>query len=376
MSEETQTQDVIVRKGWTQPDAVREPLYVCTIVTNPIRYKSRWKLYQRFEKHVRDAGGTLYTAEIAFGEREFAIDQRARHKENPHEDDAAPLHDTNEFGADCRHDDPRRGQHKYFRFRTKTELWMKERLANILVQRLPSDWRYAALIDCDVLFARPNWVSECIHQLQHYDWLQMFSFAHDLTPDYEIHSTRPSFIHGWQENGGKFPTDPQECDYYYYPQKKKGFGFGWSGLAWAFTRRGFETFGGFMDTPITGAGDWYQAFALLGQLPPVIPRGSTPGFIKSLMKHQEMWMRSDIRLNVGCMKGSVMHNHHGPKPSRKYVERSKLLSTYKFDPYEDLTMDSQGLWLLRDDGSERIVKLRDEIRAWFRNRNEDSPSLE
>ncbi len=206
------TELLTIRKGWTTPDAVREPLYVITPVFNPIRFKTRWKHYLRFEKHMRESGATLYTAELAFGEREFAIDQNAIARHDPAASAIRPLVDTNEFGADCRHDDPRRGQHKYYRYRTKTELWMKERLINVVAQRLPSDWKYLAWIDCDTTFLRPNWVGECIHQLQHYDFLQMFSFAHDMTADYEIYNTKPGFISAW-EKGEKWP--PRDYGYGY-----------------------------------------------------------------------------------------------------------------------------------------------------------------
>jgi hypothetical protein len=34
--------------------------------------------------------------------------------------------------------------------------------------------------------------------------------------------------------------------------------------------------------------------------------------------------------------------------------------------------DTQGLYRLHDDGSERFVKLRDDLRSYFAGRNEDS----
>jgi hypothetical protein len=360
---------IVAKKGWTTPDPVRECLYIISPLYNATRFKSRWKLYNRFEKHVRASGGILYTGEIAFGEREFAVEQVAQHKTIPDDEDVPPLIQTNELTGDCRHDDPRRGQHKYYRYRTKTELWHKERLINIMAQRLPSDWKYVAWVDCDVLFVRPNWVGECIHQLQHYDFLQMFSSAHDLTADYEVYSERPAFMKAYMEGGAMWPPNQ-----YYYEYPRKGFG-AWSGLAWACTRRAWDTVGGLIDVAVTGASDWYQAWALIGELEPRIPAGSHPNFSKALLRWQDRWMTSPIRKNVGYMTGSCLHNHHGSKSDRQYTNRANLLAEYQFDPERDLKFDSQGLWQFQDNGDDRYVNLRDGIRKWARSRNEDSPEI-
>jgi hypothetical protein len=62
---------------------------------------------------------------------------------------------------------------------------------------------------------------------------------------------------------------------------------------------------------------------------------------------------------------------HGRKADRKYIDRSKLLSTWQFSPILDIRYDWQGLLQLNDDGSQRFVQMRDSIRKWARERNED-----
>lgn len=53
-------------------DKITDPLYVIAPVFNPIRFKSRWRLYLRFKEFVeRSANVVLVTTEIAFGNREF-----------------------------------------------------------------------------------------------------------------------------------------------------------------------------------------------------------------------------------------------------------------------------------------------------------------
>ena len=131
------------------PDPVRAPLHVVTPVFNAPRFKARWKHLHRFAKHVQDSGAILHLVEATFGEREPAAFD-------------IPINGT------------------YTRVKVKDELWLKENLINLGIQRLPVDWEYVAWPDGDVLFVRPNWVGETIHQLQHYAVVQMFSEAVDV----------------------------------------------------------------------------------------------------------------------------------------------------------------------------------------------------
>ncbi|MGH7193828.1 MAG: hypothetical protein ACREJM_09885, partial [Candidatus Saccharimonadales bacterium] len=131
---------------------MNQNLYVVTAISNPARYKSRYKLYHDFAKHVRDAGGILVTAEAAFGDREHLVVDEPM--------DVA--------------------------VRTSHELWHKENLLNLAIQSLPPDWQYVAWVDADVTFARPDWVIETIEQLQHFAVVQMFRECLDMTPQHTI----------------------------------------------------------------------------------------------------------------------------------------------------------------------------------------------
>jgi hypothetical protein len=79
-----------------------------------------------------------------------------------------------------------------------------------------------------------------------------------------------------------------------------------------------------------------------------------------------------IRRNVGYVPGLLLHHWHGKKRDRKYADRWKIIIDNDYDPHYDLKEDWQGLWQLTD----RSFKLRDDIRAYFRSRNEDSIDLD
>jgi len=113
--------------------AFPDRLHVVTMLVNPLRWHSRYWNYWMFEHECAAAGAILYTAEVAFGERQFEVTQAAN---------------------------PRRLQ-----LRTAHEIWHKENALNLLIQRLPTDAKYVAWIDADVKFNRPDWAQETLQLL-------------------------------------------------------------------------------------------------------------------------------------------------------------------------------------------------------------------
>src|SRR5215469_5838796 len=255
-------------------DAVREPLYAVVPVQNPWRWKSRWKHTDRAIKHFIDSGCVVVLVEVAFNRREFVYAD-------------CGLHGT---VANCGiHGEFR---HQYVPLRSSSELWLKENMINVGVQRIPDpNWQQVCWLDSDVHFARPNWVGQTIHQLQHYSFLQMFTQARDLGPNYEMmpesypHANGIGFVKAWEEGLIQSTITPEiKADliaiqgdifrlqknflklvrdlgggYYGVVGEKPVF----PGLAWACTRRAWEDVGGLFDVAIWGGADWHQSHALI-----------------------------------------------------------------------------------------------------------------
>lgn len=342
-----------LRPGWTQPDFINEPLYVVTVIFNPLRWKSRWKLYQRFAKMVRDAGAVLVTVEATFGERSAALTIEAPHRE----ENSAPEMCGTEM------------EHRYYKVQTESEIWSKENLLNLAVSRLPRDWKYVAWIDADVEFARPNWVGETIHQLQHYKIVQMFTEAYDLRPDYTINARLPGFV-DWWKNGQPIPGD-------YYGGQMGTLGCA-PGFAWAARRDAWDHFGGLIDTCVAGSADYHMACAFIGNVQASLQKraaGMHAGYVEPL---REFGFRCDrhIRENIGAVSGVLLHAWHGKKVNRGYGWRSEILVKNQFNPATDLKRDWQGLFQLVDRGDDRSISLRDGLMHYFRTRNEDSIDVE
>lgn len=307
-------------------------LYLVTMLSNPIRFASRYRLYRDFIKSVTEDGFTPITVEVAFGDRAFSVTER----DNP----------------------------SHLQLRTNHEIWHKENALNLGVEYLSQvypDWQYVAFVDADVDFARRDIVPETIHQLQHHPVVQMFSKAHDLGPGEEVIQSHTGFAFCYRSN-------MELAEPYATPAWHPGF-------AWAFRREALDHLGGLLDTGILGSGDRYMALSMIGQAMFNEHPGMHPNYLRDVARWESR-AEKYVRRNIGFVQGSLWHHWHGKKSSRGYRDRWKILNELQYDPDADLKRDAQGLYQLVDHGDLRSIQLRNRIQAYFRARNEDSIDTE
>ena len=353
--------------SYLTPDYIHEPLYVVSPIFNPIRFKTRWKHYERFARHITDLGAVLVTVEAAYGERHHALDAGVSHQGVPLLQ-RAPDYPTQFSHTRTTH------PHQFIKVRTSSELWVKENLINLGVSRLPADWKYVAWIDADVQFARPNIVGETIHQLQHYKVVQMFSEAQDVGPRYAAMGGPKSLSFGHNFVKG-FPLSRTGNGGYYYPEPRSSGVAGWhTGLAWACRRDAWDDMGGLIDYAILGSADNHMAHGLIGQMARTLNTNLSQPYKDKLLEWEFRCERY-IRRNIGYVSGLLIHYWHGRKGDRRYRHRWKILTDNQYNPDIDIKYDWQGMIQLTDRGDERSLRIRDQIMRYFRARNEDSIEL-
>ena len=292
-------------------------LHAIVVVSNPAKYKRRYELFEKFVKKYKNFNPRLrlHTAELQQGDKPFMTS--ATHK-----------------------------------FRTNHELWHKENLINLTVQRLPKNWKYLAWIDADIVFSNERWVEDTIEALQHFKVVQMFQHLADMGPNGEILSVYQGF------------------GYYVFANSddKKGFEKdAHTGNAWAITRRAYNKIGGLIEFGILGSGDYHMAMAFIGVKNDIITEKLHDNY-KLLCEIFEERCAQYINRNIGYVPGTAMHSFHGNKKNRFYQTRWHILARNQFDPIRDIYKDAQGLWQLTNEKPQ----LRDDIRRYFRSRNEDS----
>ena len=331
-------------------------LYVITPIFNPARYRVRYELYRQFAKHIEDSGAILYTIEAALHDRPFEVTEA----DNP----------------------------QHIQLRTDHVLWYKEPMINLAMRHLPSDWEYVAWIDADTRFMRDDWAQETLHLLQHYQMIQMWSQIQDLTPDYELINTRNEYVYSFMHNYCKGYVPPVKREGKFVPGQpypmsvvpmsvvtnKASHWYGAPGLAWAARREAIDAVGGLIDWAIVGSGDSYMASALIGGVQHHLRRDFHPDYIQKFLTWQDRAERF-IRRNVGYMSGVCVHYFHGKKVNRRYVDRNQILVQNQFNPNTDLKRNWQGLYELVDHGDTRSIGLRDDLRRYFNQRNEDSTEI-
>lgn len=331
-----------------------QTLHVATAYNNPFRWRTRRELANDFRHHMQTSPNVLlHVGELAYGDRPFECTS----PEDPLD----------------------------IQLRTRHELFHKENILNRIIQSFPPNWKYGAWIDADFHITRHDWALEAIHQLQHYDFVQLFSGYADLSGG--IYGTAhlpmritPSFTFNYIQNGYRLPDGYENggwrkkgVDLGYYgavttPGRRGGVGA--TGGAWAFRRSAFEAVGGLLDQCILGHGDWFMTFGLVGEEAPDM---HIDGYSSDYRQVITEWQRNAARLkkNIGYVDAFAVHHFHGSKARRGYASRDTILVKHHFAPTSDLRRDWQGIYQLTPDKP----NLRDAIRAYFLSRCEDDPNL-
>jgi hypothetical protein len=314
----------------------RGSMFVVTCISNVARYKRRPELYQRFKEMCYHAGVNLITVEIALGERDFEVTNRGN-----------PMH---------------------LQLRTQCEFFHKEAGLNLGIQYGRLIFPQATevcWIDADCFPARPprEWFLETWHALQVYQFVQMWEWLQPLDSyNNPLTTPNPSFM----SNYVKYGTP--------YPKKQNGYPQSWGspGLAWAANLSALDHIGGIPDVAILGAGDWYLAHMLTSGLELKGMEEYTDGYRNYWLRKQELCERH-IRRDVGYVPGLVLHEFHGHTVNRRYNTRERILIDNQYDPNADLKRGVNGLYQL-ETYEPRQVKMYDQIRSYFRQRNEDQLS--
>ena len=128
--------------------------------------------------------------------------------------------------------------------------------------------------------------------------------------------------------------------------------------------------GGLMEFPILGSADAHMAMALIGKVGKTLHPKLNKNYKEMCYVFEERCNRH-IKYNLGYVNGTIMHNFHGNKADRQYSSRWQILIHNDFDPLRDIKKDSNNLWQLED----LKPQLRDDLRRYFRQRNEDAVIL-
>jgi hypothetical protein len=276
----------------------KQDICAITCYFNPSNYISRPTNYNIFKRKLLETNVPLYTIECTFNGQE-------------------PLFESND---------------KTFHIRSQSILWQKERLLNLLTERLPDQYTKVVWLDADVIFLNKNWLNETSELLDNFVILQPYERAERLSPN-QLRSTAGNLM---AESYGKvFTRDPQA--------HLTLWKYGHTGYAWA-ARRDFFSSCGLYETAIVGGGDLIFAHSITGDFnhKSIIEKHKITGVY---LKHLQDWMHKAYDIIQGSLSftpGRLLHLWHGKIENRLFKERHVELSFLDFNPYTDIRISEEG----------------------------------
>ena len=296
-----------------------------TTYFNPVGYRTRRENYVAFAESLDAQGIPLLTVELALGDDPFALP----------------------------------GSPAVIRLRGQSRLWMKERLINAAVARLPAQFTAFAWLDCDLLFADRSWFSRLVEQLDSDDIVQLFEEMVHLPPG---HRRNQGVSLG--EDTGLVAQATRTPDW--LAQRRAGrLPFAVPGYAWA-ARRSLFADVGLYDRSILGNGDVILADCLFNSFGIY---HYTSMLTAAMTDDMEDWRRrafDGLRVRTGYLPVKVYHLWHGSMEDRRYSSKDEILLRHDFDPRHDLTLQGE----LYEWASDKPA-LHADVAAYFAARRED-----
>jgi hypothetical protein len=302
-----------------------EAVACITTYFNPVGYRTRRENYAVFAQALADQGVPLQTVEVALGDDPFELP-------------ASPA---------------------VLQLRGRSRLWMKERLINAAVRRLPAHCTAFAWLDCDLLFADRDWFSLLAEKLHSCDLVQLFERMIHLPPGH--HRFRRENL---GTDLGLVAQASREPDW--LARRRQGdLPFAVPGYAWAARRSVFGD-AGLYDRSILGDGDAFLADCLYDSVGIYhYTSRLTPGMAADM----EVWRRQVLGgrpVRVGYLPVDAYHLWHGSFEDRHYCSRVEMLLRHNFDPRRDLALEGDLYeWATDKPG------LHAEVAAYFATRRED-----
>jgi hypothetical protein len=245
-------------------------------------------------------------------------------------------------------------------------LWQKERLLNVALQALPKHCRKVAWLDCDIIFAEPDWIPAADSLLDDYAVIQLFRQVHNLGPHWMPGKDRALELEFTQPSAASLLTagvSAAECLGHLVEDRRGNCAIG---LAWA-ARREILNRHPFYDACILGGGDRAMACAATQRWNELARR-------HRMNAHERQWyigwaepFYETVRAELAFLDTDIFHLWHGDVARRQKGSARDGFRCFEFDPAVDRAIDANGSWRWNTDKPD----MHDYIRGFFAARRED-----
>ncbi len=300
-------------------------LAVITSYFNPAGFVSKRKNYEQFAGILRASGLHLTTVDCAMSSAPFQL----------------PI------------------SRSVIRVRASSVMWHKERLLNIAIGTLPSQYTKIAWLDADVLFSNPAWAVETSRALDDYTVIQPYSQSIRLPP-----ATTSFEGRGLVEESfcSRIALSPHSCTVGSWELH------GQTGFAWAARREALVH--GLYDRAIAGGADHIMAHAFAGDWESECISGIMLGNQPYDSDYRAWSVRVYrlVRARLGFIEGHLLHLWHGSLANRRYRDRACDLAALNYDPSRDIRLGPSRCW----EWTGKNEALQRWCRKYFDERREDT----
>lgn len=192
----------------------------------------------------------------------------------------------------------------FIRLHTKSIMFHKENLLNILANKIKNKYSKLCFLDTDIIFTDPDWYNRTSKMLNSYDIIQPY--------EYGI----------WQDKNIDLELSNPCCAQFIKINNELRFSECHPGFSWAMTTKLFDKINGFFEYQILGAGDALFAMSLnhmklksnhYGYHKSIV--GLYKDYLNNIKKHE-----ISINYLVNC---DAIHLYHGSIKNRNYGKQSK-----------------------------------------------------
>ena len=248
---------------------------------------------------------------------------------------------------------------KILQVRCPSVMWQKERLLNLGIENLPTSCKKVAWLDTDIFFENPRWAVETAELLEKFPIVQPYDLVLWLPKGARQFSGRGIAWSGFSAVAQNHPGLFLSGDFDRH---------GHTGYAWA-ARKDLILKHGLYDRSIAGSGDHLMAHAMMGDLSSPCVTNSV-GAANPFRDSFHAWAKpfhSDVRSNVGFVRGAVLHRWHGDRKKRYYYKRMVGLLARDYNPSLDVTVAPSGALQWTEHGT----PLKRWMKDYFTKRQED-----
>lgn len=211
---------------------------------------------------------------------------------------------------------------------TKSILWHKEQLLNLIKKHVHPRYTKIAWIDCDMTFADDDWLEKVSKSLNEYKVVQCFKKAI------------------WLDRYGLPEKEFLSVGYAKQHDQNKWFDFSiWHpGFAWAARRDMWDEVGGLFPYSFSGSGDSVMAWGFTGKDDVRYTIGGVfnqNGWKSPEWKEWSEKAKKYTNQKIGYADNLVLHNWHGDWKNRDY-NKAKTIPVLDFS--KDIVTNEKGLF--------------------------------